>query len=109
MNSLDNVFMLLWLIHQCFTFNLAQVSLFINVSEISHMQVITCTYVTRAAPILVHMFFSFGPMLAFLTALKTVLKKCVLKDAGVDISIFTAHSVCGASSSAAAMAGWGDD
>ena len=31
--------------------------------------------------------------------------KCVLKDAGIDVNMFTAHSVRGASSSAAAMAG----
>ena len=31
--------------------------------------------------------------------------KCVLKDAGIDVKMFTAHSVRGASSSAAAMAG----
>ena len=31
--------------------------------------------------------------------------KCVLKDAGIDVSMFSAHSVRGASSSAAAMAG----
>ena len=31
--------------------------------------------------------------------------KCVLKDSGIDVSMFTAHSVCGTSSLAAAMAG----
>ena len=31
--------------------------------------------------------------------------KCVLNDAGIDVNMFTAHSVRGASSSAAAMAG----
>ena len=45
------------------------------------------------------------PYLAVASCIIAQWLKRVLEDAGVDVSIFSAHSICGSSSSAAALAG----